>query len=85
MKTRTQQLAREVRWAFWLTLIYLAGWVGFAYFSPTGRGWLGFPLWFELACVYLPVLFVLLTHWVIKRIYQDIPLEDDAHTPSEEK
>ena len=28
------QLNREARWAFILSLIYLLGWVGFAYFSP---------------------------------------------------
>lgn len=70
----SQQIMREVRWSLWLTLIYLAGWVGFAYFSPNGRGWLGFPIWFELACIYLPILFVLLTTIVIKTVYKDIDL-----------
>ena len=75
MKHSTQ-IMREVRWSLWLTLIYLIGWVGFAYFSPTGRGWLGFPIWFELACIYLPILFVLLTTIVIKKYYKDIDLEE---------
>lgn len=75
MKHSTQ-IIREVRWSLWLTLIYLAGWVGFAYFSPTGRGWLGFPIWFELACIYLPILFVLLTTIVIKKYYKEIDLEE---------
>ncbi|MDO4697605.1 MAG: DUF997 family protein [Pasteurellaceae bacterium] len=70
------QILREVRWSLWLTLIYLASWIGFAYFSPTGRGWLGFPIWFELACIYLPILFVLLTAVVIKVVYKEIDLED---------
>lgn len=72
----SQQIMREVRWSLWLTLFYLAGWVGFAYFSPTGRGLLGFPVWFELACIYLPILFVLLTTIVIKTVYKAIDLED---------
>ncbi|MGX2947673.1 YhdT family protein [Frederiksenia canicola] len=72
----SQQIMREVRWSLWLTLFYLAGWVGFAYFSPTGRGLLGFPIWFELACIYLPILFVLLTTIVIKTVYKAIDLED---------
>lgn len=72
----SQQIMREVRWSLWLTLFYLAGWVGFAYFSPTGRGLLGFPVWFELACIYLPILFVLLTIIVIKTVYKAIDLED---------
>lgn len=72
----SQQIMREVRWSLWLTLFYLAGWIGFAYFSPTGRGLLGFPVWFELACIYLPILFVLLTTIVIKTVYKAIDLED---------
>lgn len=72
----SQQIMREVRWSLWLTLFYLAGWIGFAYFSPTGRGLLGFPIWFELACIYLPILFVLLTTIVIKTVYKAIDLED---------
>ena len=70
------QILREVRWALWLTLVYLAGWIGFAYFSPSGRGIIGFPIWFELACVYFPLLFVLVCTIVIKTIYKDIPLEE---------
>lgn len=70
------QILKEVRWALWLTLIYLAGWIGFAYFSPSGRGIIGFPIWFELACLYFPLLFVLLCVIVIKVVYKDIPLEE---------
>lgn len=74
---RMKQLEREVRWSLWLTLLYLVVWVCAAYLSPTGRGWLGFPVWFELACLYLPMLFILLTAMVIKWVYQDIALEDN--------
>lgn len=73
---RQQQMMREVRWALWLTLFYLIGWVGFAYFSPQGRGYFGFPIWFELACIYLPILFTLLSMAVIKFIYKEIDLEN---------
>ncbi|MDH2924409.1 putative membrane protein YhdT [Nicoletella semolina] len=69
------QIMREVRWALWLTLIYILGWIGFAYFSPSGRGYLGFPLWFEFACIYFPLLFVLCISIVIKKVYKDINLE----------
>lgn len=70
-----QQLNREARWAFWLSLIYLIGWVAFAYFSPEGRGILGFPLWFELSCIFLPLGFTILVYAVIKSVYQNINLE----------
>lgn len=69
------QIHREVRWALYLTLFYVVGWVGLAYFSPTGRGWLGFPLWFELSCIYLPILLTLLISAVVKWIYRDVDLE----------
>ncbi|ACL33533.1 DUF997 family protein [Glaesserella parasuis] len=71
----SKQIDREVRWALYLTLFYVMGWVGFAYFSPAGRGFLGFPLWFELSCVYLPIVLTLLISAVVKWIYQDIDLE----------
>lgn len=74
-----QQLAREARWALLLTLIYILGWVGFAYYSPQGRGILGFPIWFELSCIFLPTLFILFTVIVVKKIYKNIDLEANAN------
>lgn len=73
---QSKQLLREVRWALWLTLCYLVGWVGFAYFSPTGRGIFGFPIWFECACIYLPILFIFLVIIVLKLVYKEIKLEE---------
>ncbi len=70
-----QQLTTEARWAVLLTLIYLLGWVGFAYFSPQGRGIFGFPIWFELSCIFLPVLFSLVATIVVKKVYKNINLE----------
>lgn len=70
-----QQLKKEARWAVWLTLIYMGGWVGFAYFSPQGRGILGFPIWFELSCIFLPIIFTLIATIVIKKVYKNIDLE----------
>ncbi|AGI33718.1 TPA: DUF997 family protein [Mannheimia haemolytica] len=70
-----QQLTTEARWAVLLTLIYLLGWVGFAYFSPQGRGIFGFPIWFELSCIFLPVLFSLVATIVVKKVYKNIDLE----------
>ena len=69
------QLNREARWAFILSLIYLLGWVVFAYFSPKGKGVFGFPIWFELSCLFLPLIFTLLVYLVVKNIYQEIDLE----------
>lgn len=70
-----QQLEKEARWAVLLTLLYLLGWVGFAYFSPQGRGVFGFPIWFELSCIFLPIIFTLIATIVVRKVYKNIDLE----------
>lgn len=70
-----KQLTTEARWAVLLTLVYLFGWVGFAYFSPQGRGIFGFPIWFELSCIFLPIIFTFIAAVVVKKIYKNIDLE----------
>lgn len=70
-----RQLNTEAKWSLYLTLIYMAGWVVFGYFMPDGVGLLGFPLWFELSCVFLPLIFILISMTVLKIIYQDIDLD----------
>ena len=56
---RYRQAAKEARWALGLTILYL----------------IGCPLWFELACIYLPILFIVVAYWLIKIVFQDIPLD----------
>lgn len=73
---RYRQAAREARWAFGLTLLYVVGWCLCAYLPKGTAGPLGFPLWFELACIYLPVLFIVVAYWVVKIIYQNMDLEN---------
>ncbi|MDO5651757.1 MAG: DUF997 family protein [Moraxella sp.] len=81
--TYNKQLGREARWAVWLTLLYLAGWVLSAYFSPDGVGVFGFPLWFELSCLALPVLFIIVSFAVLKKVYQPIDLDSASRTNSD--
>lgn len=76
--TNQPQLNREAKWSLYLTFTYLAGWVVFAYFLPNGTGILGFPLWFEMSCIFLPILFIIISMAVLKTVYQDIDL--DANT-----
>lgn len=71
----TKQLNREAKWSLYLTLFYVVGWVVFAYFLSTGTGLLGFPLWFEMSCIVLPIVFVLISMAVLKAVYQDIDLD----------
>ncbi len=71
-----KQLLREAKWAVWLALLYLVGWCGFAYFSSSERGVFGFPLWFELSCIFLPLVFAAIVYFAIKKVYQDINLDE---------
>lgn len=73
---RDQQIHKEVRWALWLTLLYIIGWAAAAYCLPNSRGWLGFPLWFEAACLYAPLAFIGLMTLVVKFYFKNIDLEN---------
>ncbi|BFU61111.1 MULTISPECIES: YhdT family protein [Rodentibacter] len=72
---RYKQAAKEARWALGLTILYVIGWCLCAYLPKGSLGPIGFPLWFELSCIYLPILFIVIGYWIIKIIYQDISLE----------
>lgn len=76
--SRYKQANKEARLAFGLTVFYLVGWCLCAYLAPEKAGFFGFPLWFELACFYLPVIFIVLTYFVIKLFFQDISLEKSS-------
>ncbi len=72
-----QQAAREAKWALFLTILYVIGWCLCAYLPQETAGPIGFPLWFELSCIYLPILFMVVAYWVIKIVYQNISLEQE--------
>lgn len=74
----THQLNREAKWSLYLTVIYLAGWVIFAYFLPNSTGLLGFPLWFEMSCIVLPILFILISMVALKTVYKEIDLDTNT-------
>ncbi|MDH3000737.1 hypothetical protein A1D23_09940 [Chelonobacter oris] len=78
LQQKYRQASKEARWALGLTLLYVVGWCLCAYLPGGTSGPIGFPLWFELACIYLPILFIVVAYWIIKIIYQDIDLEHQA-------
>lgn len=82
LQQRYKQAAKEARWALALTVLYLIGWCLCAYLPQDGNGPLGFPLWFELSCIYLPVLFVVVAYWLVKIVYQDMDLEIESKKPT---
>jgi len=77
MDKRFVQAHKEARWALWLTLAYLAAWLVAAYLPGVQIGPTGLPHWFEMACLLVPLLFILLCWMMVKFIYRDISLEDD--------
>ncbi len=73
---RFPQAHKEARWALGLTLAWLAGWLLAAYLPDSSQGITGLPLWFELSCVLLPLLFILLCWLMVRFIFRDISLEN---------
>ncbi|MDN5679326.1 MAG: YhdT family protein [Ewingella sp.] len=76
---RFRQANREARWAFGLTLAYLLAWCLAAYLPDDKQGITGLPHWFEMACLLVPLIFVLLSWLMVRVIYRDISLEDTPH------
>ncbi|QMV53822.1 YhdT family protein [Ewingella americana] len=76
---RFRQANREARWAFGLTLAYLLAWSLAAYLPDDKQGGTGLPHWFEMACLLVPLVFVLLSWLMVRVIYRDISLEDTPH------
>ncbi|MDR3430660.1 MAG: YhdT family protein [Rouxiella aceris] len=76
MDKRFLQANREARWAFGLTLAYLLAWSLAAYLPGDTPGITGLPHWFEMSCLLVPLIFVLLSWLMVRVIYRDIPLED---------
>lgn len=77
LQQRYKQAAKEARWTFGLTILYVIGWCVCAYLPENTAGPLGFPLWFELSCIYLPILFIVVAFWVIQIVFQHIDLENN--------
>ncbi|WP_413736813.1 YhdT family protein [Sodalis sp. RH21] len=76
MDKRFLQAHREARWAFGLAVAYLIAWSLAAYLPDSQQGITGLPHWFEMACLLVPLVFLLLCWLMVRVIYRDIPLED---------
>ncbi|GKX56503.1 membrane protein [Leminorella grimontii] len=76
MDPRFSQAHKEARWAVWLTLVYLLAWSLAAYLPDAQQGFTGLPHWFEMACLLVPLLFILLCWLMVRFVFRDIPLED---------
>ena len=76
MDARFLQANKEARWSLWLTLAWLLVWSVSAWLGGNAPGIFGFPRWFELSCLFAPLLFLALCALMIRVIFRDIPLED---------
>lgn len=77
MDKRFVQAHREARWSFWLAVAYLITWSLMAWLPDDKQGITGLPHWFEMACLLVPALFILLCWLMVKLVFRDIPLEDE--------
>ncbi|WP_036768441.1 YhdT family protein [Photorhabdus australis] len=77
MDRRFVQSHKEALWAMFLTLAYLIGWLLTAYLPGDTPGVTGLPHWFEMACLLLPITFILLCWLMVKFIFKEVPLEDE--------
>ncbi|MGP1931370.1 MAG: DUF997 family protein [Arsenophonus sp. ET-YP4-MAG3] len=75
MDKRFLQFNKEACYSLFLTIIYLCSWIITAYFSGDGIGMIGMPLWFELSCLYLPIIFIILCALMIKFFFKKISLD----------
>ena len=58
-------------------MAYLAAWAASSWLSDDLPGITGLPHWFEMACLLVPILFILLCWLMIRLVFRDIPLEDE--------
>ena len=77
MDWRFLQANKEARWALCLTLAYLAVWGVSAWLGGDETGMTGLPRWFELSCVFAPLLFIVLCWLMVRLVFRDMPLEDN--------
>lgn len=76
MDKRFIQAHKEARWTVWLTLLYLVAWMSAAWIPDASIGPTGLPHWFEMACLLVPLIFILLCWLMVRLLFRDIPLED---------
>ncbi|WP_455819056.1 YhdT family protein [Pseudomonas cerasi] len=78
MEKRFIQAHREAFWSFWLAVAYLACWALSAWLPDDVQGVSGLPHWFEIACLLVPGVFIVLCWLMVRVVFRDIPLEDDS-------
>ncbi|KOC91254.1 YhdT family protein [Winslowiella iniecta] len=76
MDARFVQAHKEARWSVALAVAYLAAWALSAWLAGNEIGFTGLPRWFELSCLFVPLLFIFLCWLMVRVVFRDISLED---------
>ncbi|WP_210453853.1 YhdT family protein [Pantoea ananatis] len=77
MDARYLQAHKEACWSLYLTLAWLAVWGGSAWLGGNATGLTGLPRWFELSCLFAPLLFIFLCWMMVRKIFRNMSLEDE--------
>lgn len=64
-----KQIKKEIIFSFSLTFFYFISWMIIKCIPDEYNGILNIPLWFELGCIYLPIIFNILCILIIKFIF----------------
>lgn len=85
MESRFKQAHKEAIIAVVLTLGYLICWIVTAY-CCSDIAWLyAMPLWFVLACLIVPIVFIFTCYFVVRRSFKVIPLDySNSNEPFED-
>lgn len=83
MKSRNQQIRKEIFWTVILYVFYFVWWYFFAYYFGEGdvsdyKYVLGLPEWFFYSCVLGLVVINVLAFIVIKLFFKNMPLGDEG-------
>lgn len=76
MDARFVQAHKEALWSLLLAVAYLAVWGLSAWLGGNQPGVIGLPRWFELSCLFAPLLFIVLCAAMIRLFFHNFSLED---------
>ena len=76
MDCRFRQANKEAGWSVGLALAYLGVWAVSAWLGGNAIGFTGLPHWFELSCLFAPLLFIILCWLMVRLFFRDMSLED---------
>ncbi|KGD83713.1 putative membrane protein YhdT [Pantoea sp. PNA 14-12] len=77
MDARFLQAHKEARWSLCLTLAWLAVWGISAWSGGDAVGITGLPRWFELSCIFAPLLFIFLCWLMVRTRFREMSLEEE--------